>query len=303
MFRNSCTSRTILGIIICALPLLSLAFAVTLHRLAFIEIDHSNSILSGKLRENGSIASMINNNNKLAEVEAAAVIREWKEIALVTTATGGFDASPLIASATSAGGMKSDLAYIFGDSCTPLEPLLTLNVSRKNFINMDKEDHNFLPTQYKKKKKKKQLQQVHGNNEDEQQQQMQQQPHHHRRRLHIHRSKLKKAQIFSYITSTSINRVIFCDADVEINTPLQTFLVKQVGRWDASCSAYMFNERYYSEHTFNSGIILLDRTYSRDFLGEYGRGMADSIADADGGGSSRIEKDQDVLETLLQTFR
>lgn len=78
-------------------------------------------------------------------------------------------------------------------------------------------------------------------------------------------AKKYKTRVFEL---TQAKRVLYLDADMLVNHPLDAFLVS-IGPWNPSCDAYMFAERWYTASDFNSGTIYLDSERSKALLDDW----------------------------------
>jgi hypothetical protein len=117
-----------------------------------------------------------------------------------------------------------------------------------------------------------------------------------------------KARVFSiiedYMQTKDIQhsipqRLLYVDADVGVNSPIDDNFLSFIDWQDNSqCDVYMLRERWYTQSTWNTGTMLLDRDHSAAFLTSWHRLIQDNhdiIMD-----QHQYAKDQWALMKLLE---
>ena len=65
-----------------------------------------------------------------------------------------------------------------------------------------------------------------------------------------------------------IDRLLYLDADIRINSSIEDYL-RKIGEWNPACDMYIQRERFYTKSEWNTGTMLLDRVHSARMLLEW----------------------------------
>ena len=77
-----------------------------------------------------------------------------------------------------------------------------------------------------------------------------------------------KTRVFDILWSLPSEYVLYLDADMGVNAPLDPFF-QRIGQYDEGCSIYLLRERYYAKSKWNTGTMLLHREHSAELLREW----------------------------------